>query len=88
MNEVMGLTRIDDQMLLTELINYKPKLNVDRIVAFGHVLIYDEFLQKIAPNVRIVTDDGNKPKPRPPRSPFIINNTSNNNKNKSPFILK
>lgn len=76
--EAMGLVRIQDEMLLTELINYKPKGNFDRLVAFGHCLIYDEYLQKIAPNVK-VKDIYEVPQKKEPqiRSPFILNTRSN-----------
>ena len=36
MIEVMGLTRLDDQMLITELINYKPKASVDKLDNAGN----------------------------------------------------
>lgn len=85
--EVMGLVRLNDEMLIRELIEYKPKLNVDRIVAFGHVLVYDEYLQKIAPNVKVKEVDDNQPvKKRPPRSPFIIPSTKHMGRI-SPFNL-
>ena len=79
--EVLGLTRIDDPMLLVELINYKPKLNVDRIVAFGHVLIYNEYLEKIAPNIKINEEETVQQK-KYIKSPFILR------ANSSPFIIK
>lgn len=67
MDTVMGLTRIDDPMLLTEYINYretefkkgggnKKKGNFDRYVAFGHVLTYDEHLEKIAPLIKVIEE--------------------------------
>lgn len=36
---VKGIELIDDIALLDEIIQYKPGLNVDRIIAFGHALI-------------------------------------------------
>lgn len=36
---VKGLELIDDIALLDEIIQYKPGLNVDRIIAFGHALV-------------------------------------------------
>lgn len=71
--EVMGLTRLNDEMLITELIAYKPKMNVDRIVAFGHALIYDNYLQKIAPNIKVVEEEPDKRhRILTVHSPFII----------------
>lgn len=85
--EVMGLVRLNDEMLIRELIEFKPKLNVDRIVAFGHVLVYDEYLQKIAPNVKIKNETDNQPVRKGyVRSPFILNRTKQY-KQSSPFIL-
>ena len=87
MIEVLGLTRLTDEMLIRELIEFKPKLNVDRIVAFGHVLVYDEYLQKIAPNVKIKEETDNQEVRRNTiRSPFILNKP-NQSRNSSPFIL-
>lgn len=36
---VKGIELIDDISLLDEIIQYKPGLNVDRIIAFGHALV-------------------------------------------------
>lgn len=36
---VKGIELIDDIALLDEIIQYKPGLNVDRIIAFGHALV-------------------------------------------------
>lgn len=36
---VKGIELIDDTALLDEIIQYKPGLNVDRIIAFGHALV-------------------------------------------------
>lgn len=36
---VKGIDLIDDIALLDEIIQYKPELNVDRIIAFGHALV-------------------------------------------------
>lgn len=77
--EALGLVRISDEMLIVELINYKPKGNYDRIVSFGHCLIYDEYLQKIAPNVKIKEyEDAPQKKGQTIRSPFILNTRSSN----------
>lgn len=101
LKEVLGLTRINDPMLLVELINYKEtefkkfkgmkkKGNFDRYVSFGHVLVYNEYLEKIAPMIKVnqVEDVQEQRKPTI-RSPFIINNVlENNNRPRSPFTLK
>ncbi len=36
---VKGIELIDDMALLDEIIQYKPGLNVDRIISFGHALV-------------------------------------------------
>lgn len=70
--EALGLVRIQDEMLIVELINYKPKGNFDRIVSFGHCLIYDEYLQKFAPNVKVKeVNEAPQKKSSSVRSPFI-----------------
>lgn len=86
--EVMGLTRIDDPMLLTELINYRPKEgNYDRRVAFGHILVYDEYLQKISPNVKM--EEKEEPKIYKPKiySPFTLDTKSESPTLRNPFWL-
>ena len=97
--KILGLTRIDDPMLILEHINYreeefkkgggsKKKGNFDRYVAWGHVLTYDEYLQKIAPNVRFVEESEPNDKPTPKiHSPFLQNSsTFTQNRIKSPFL--
>ena len=42
-----GVTRINDIYLLKEIINYRPGLNVDRIVAFGHALALSRYYDSI-----------------------------------------
>ena len=77
--EALGLIRIQDEMLIVELINYKPKGNYDRIVSFGHCLIYDEYLQKFAPNVKIrPVDDAPQKKEATVRSPFLNSSMGSN----------
>ncbi len=84
---MMGLTRIDDPMLLTELINFretefkkgggnKKKGNFDRYVAFGHVITYNEYLEKISPRIKTVEVETKK-KETTVRSPFIISKKEN-----------
>lgn len=41
---VKGIELIDDIALLDEIIQYKPGLNVDRIIAFGHALVLARYL--------------------------------------------
>lgn len=40
---VKGIELIDDIALLDEIIQYKPGLNVDRIIAFGHALVLSRY---------------------------------------------
>lgn len=85
----LGLVRIDDPMLLVELINFretefrrgggfKKKGNFDRYISFGHVLVYDEYLDKIAPIVQLKEATPEKKERREPKvsGPFILNKTS------------
>jgi intein/homing endonuclease len=41
--EIIGVELIPDAYLLDEMINYRPHLNTDRIVAFGHALALARF---------------------------------------------
>ena len=41
---VLGVTRITDPMLLEEIIKFGNYKNYDRIMSFGHALIWDEEL--------------------------------------------
>lgn len=43
----LGVTRIKDEQLLEEIVEFKPGKNVDRIVAFGHALIWAKYLDDI-----------------------------------------
>lgn len=86
--EVLGLTRIPDPMLIIELINFretefrkgggmKKKGNFDRYVSFGHVLAYEEYLEKIAPIIKIKPQEevSRQAKPKEIRSPFMISSS-------------
>lgn len=46
-NPILGYRRIKDLMLLEELIMYRPKENVDRIVAFGLALLGEDYFSKV-----------------------------------------
>lgn len=48
-NEIMilGVERIFDEELLQEILEYKPGKNVDRIIAFGHALVWARYLDDI-----------------------------------------
>ena len=70
--EALGLVRIPDEMLIVELINYKKGGNFDRIVSFGHALVYDEYLQKIAPTVKVKEPVVQQQHKKTVRSPFIL----------------
>lgn len=45
--QILGVERINDVQLLDEIINYKPGKNVDRIIAFGHALVWSRYLDDI-----------------------------------------
>lgn len=45
--KILGVERIKDEQLLEEIISYTPKRNVDRIVAFGHALVWARYLDDI-----------------------------------------
>lgn len=63
----LGVTRIKDRMLLTEMLNYSSEGNFDRIVAFRHALAYDEHLKKINPIVHVQEEPT---EPQRDRKPF------------------
>lgn len=44
---ILGVQRIKDEELLQEILEYKPGKNVDRIVAFGHALVWARYLDDI-----------------------------------------
>ena len=81
----LGIARIKDKLLLKEIINYKKGANVDRIVAFRHVLAYDKYLEKLMPNIDVksaerVDNTKKKPAPRMPfgmgsKNPFGLTNS-------------
>ena len=52
--KILGIERINDEELLEEIIGYKPGKNVDRIVAFGHALVWARYLDdvRIIPKVK------------------------------------
>lgn len=100
--EVMGLTRIKDPMLIVELINFretefrkgtgmKKKGNFDRYVSFGHVLVYDEYMDKIAPFIKVaapVEVKSEEKKKITPHSPFILDRNPNRTSlvTRNPFL--
>jgi hypothetical protein len=85
-----GIVRIKDKLLLKEIIAYKPGKNVDRIVAFRHALILANSKDKYAPvaKVRVVTENVDKPKKKPVKSPFYSGTSEVFNKTKSPFYRR
>lgn len=83
----LGVTRIKDKMLLTEMLNYGPGVNVDRIVAFRHAIAYDAHLQKTNPLVKYSDTPQQEEKSKKLiKSPFLLGNrTTFLDLNKSPF---
>jgi len=68
----LGVARIPDIMLLKEMLAFSKDGNFDRIVAFGHVLAYDAYLQKYNPIVNIPDVEESKEYQKPIiKSPFM-----------------
>lgn len=59
----LGITRINDPVLLKEIIAYDSDANVDRIVAFRHALCYSRHLERTIPliNMRPVGEKKEEP---------------------------
>lgn len=90
-----GIIRIDDKVLLKEIIAYKPgvkskkAVNVDRIVGARHALILAAMKDKYFPLARIkVHLAQQKEKPKEPRSPFNMHSKGTFGKRKTgPFRM-
>jgi hypothetical protein len=96
----IGVERINDPMLLQEMISYKGKKssstgvhdgNFDRIVAFGHCLVLAEHLDKLMPisSNKSFSKESEKPKHQEIQSPWFTMNktpTSSTRKSSSPFL--
>lgn len=85
----LGVTRINDPMLLTEIINYNDDGNFDRIVAFRHVLAYAKYLDKNFPLIHVPQDNtknNTTPQRHIPKSPFIYAGNQRAQKRSSPFM--
>lgn len=61
-----GIYRIDDIQLLEEIIGYYPGRNCDRIIAFGHALVWAQYLDSIY-DVPDMSDNDREPTKQPPR---------------------
>lgn len=68
-DDLDGYMRINDTMLLEEMIRNKPGINADRIRSFGLALLYAEYLDKnnlyISRKRRYNRDEDNLSKPKP-----------------------
>lgn len=86
---MMGVHRIDDPMLLEEIINYNEDGNFDRIVAFRHVVAYAAYLDKNFKTIKLEEDprNNNLSKPTQTSSPFIYSRLPTAGGSKSPFFL-
>jgi hypothetical protein len=87
-----GVIRIDDKVLLKEVIAYKPGtkakkgVNVDRIVAARHALILAAMKDKYFPIARVkAPQTEEKKKPRTIRSPFTTGHGAFSKKSSGPF---
>lgn len=58
--KALGITRINDPVLLEEIIKYEAGANVDRIVAFRHVLCYGRYLERTMPLLDVRSGGGRK----------------------------
>ena len=88
----MGVHRINDPMLLTEIIAYNEDGNFDRIVAFRHVLAYAKYLDKHFPLIHLDStnqrmDTTSRPSHQP-KSPFIYGGNQKVQRGRSPFMQK
>lgn len=72
----LGVVRITDPMLLKEIIAYKKGLNVDRIVAFRHIMAYDKHLEKLYSIIDIPKIQEKKEPIKMVSSPFILLDTT------------
>lgn len=72
LSKIYGVSRIPDDMLLTEMREYTPDINTDRLIAFGLVLAFAKSRQANGLIVKReeATMVENKPKPTLNRSPF------------------
>ncbi|XAI97418.1 hypothetical protein [Leptolyngbya phage Lbo-JY46] len=68
----LGIYRINDPVLLKEMIAYSKDANVDRIVAFGHALAYDAYLEKHNPIIHIQQEKVDRSNKKPIPGPFVI----------------
>lgn len=67
----LGVFRIPDIMLLKEMLAFSKDGNFDRIIAFGHALAYDFYLQKFFPLVQIQAIEEKSQRQQPTvKSPF------------------
>lgn len=67
-----GIIRIKDRLLLQEIIDYKPGMNVDRIVGARHALILAHFKNKYAPIAKVTPPQQDRPeKKKTIRTPFL-----------------
>lgn len=85
-----GIVRIKSKGLLKEIINHKPGLNVDRIVAARHALILAGVKDKFFPFAKVANQEKQERKPKPaPKTPFVMKtNTSFVKKPSGPFRMK
>lgn len=87
-----GVIRIDDKVLLKEIIAYKPTVgkkkgvNVDRIVGARHALILAAMKDKYYPIAHVDKPQTEKrEKPKPPRSPFTSSRGAFSTTKRGPF---
>lgn len=82
----LGIARITDPVLLKEFIQYRQGSNVDRIVAFRHVLAFDKYLEKNHAVIRVNNEAKKEFKfPVVTAGPFSSVGGGMFSRNKSPF---
>lgn len=67
----LGIMRITDPLLLKEIIQYRTGSNVDRMVAFRHILAYDKHLEKNYSVINVQKEGKKLEMPKVGRGPFF-----------------
>jgi hypothetical protein len=74
-NQTLGVERIPDPMLITEMLAYYPGLNVDRLVAFGALIAFVKIQQSNRGYTKRRETEGNS----------LVNSEKNSKLKYSPF---
>ncbi|PRY38423.1 hypothetical protein CLV58_109150 [Spirosoma oryzae] len=90
---ILGYTRILDPLLIEEMLQWKEDLNVDRVVSFGHMLLYRDSLEKNDKPVVINRTESDQPAQPKTRSVWGISQktsrrTTSVKQTRKPFGIK